>query len=130
MGCASASMNASCSRAPPPCSSPPACRRHCRSAAATAHTAWGAGSQPPLAHAHVFCGMGAARRLSMHTAGHVLRRCAHKHFWSWHPDRRLSAFWRGLDDAAKDSITSMETESEKDEMYRRIRLHKGCALQA
>ena len=54
-----------------------------------------------------------------------LQSCAHKHFWSWHPDRQLCQFWRGLDDKAKDAITSMETAAEKDEMYKRIRVHKG-----
>ena len=54
-----------------------------------------------------------------------LQTCASKHFWSWHPDVRLSAFWNSLPESEKDAITSMETEEEKQDMFRRIKAHKG-----
>ena len=36
-----------------------------------------------------------------------LQTCASKHFWSWHPDERLSLFWNSLSGVQKDEITSM-----------------------
>jgi hypothetical protein len=54
-----------------------------------------------------------------------LQTCAAKHFWSWHPDERLSLFWNGLSEQEMDEITSMSTEEEKAEMFRRIKAHKG-----
>ena len=50
-----------------------------------------------------------------------LQTCASKHFWSWHPDVRLSAFWNNLTEEEKDEITSMDSEEEKSDMFRRIK---------
>jgi transcription termination factor Rho len=38
---------------------------------------------------------------------------------------RLSAFWNNLSEDEKDEITSMDSEAEKTDMFRRIKAHKG-----